>query len=516
MNPWDADPIAEDRGAAPWDADPIADEPKRNRRSAGLESTRAGAAIAGAAQGVSFGLADEMKAGVRSLGALFTDETVGDAYNRNLERERAVLGQMREENPVSAFGGEIAGSLLIPGGAAKSGASVGANALRLGAVGAAASGAYGFNAGEGGLENRLRSAGVGLALGGTVGASLPVAARGVQKVLESRATGKALDAAAKAAPSVDDLRSMSQEFYGRAAARGVRVKESAFAPLAADTAAMVRDMGAHPKLTPKAWAAMREVEKVAKKGGDVSWQDLETLRKISSVASTAIEPADRRVAGAVVEKVDDFVMNLMDGDLAAGNAVGLSDELKQGRDLWKRMRNSEKLGQAMEAAKDAASGYENGLRIEFRKLIKNRKFWNGLSDGEQAAVKAVVQGTPTGNILKRLGRLSYGSGAQTNFLGASIGSGMGATAGGMVGGPAGAIIGAGAPAVVGRVAAKGSERATERLAQRAQGVVASGGLSLPAKGGAGLGRAAPAIAADDISRVVTPEGQEIGVRYDRR
>lgn len=107
------------------------------------------------------------------------------------------------------------------------------------------------------------------------------------------------------------------------------------------------------------------------------------------------------MAGIVSGKIDDFVLNLVDGDLDAGTAQGLSKELSEARSLWQRMRGSERVGAAMEAAKDAASGYENGLRIEFRKLIKDVKFFRSLSKPEQAAIRQVVQGTTVGNILKR-------------------------------------------------------------------------------------------------------------------
>jgi hypothetical protein len=144
------------------------------------------------------------------------------------------------------------------------------------------------------------------------------------------------------------------------------------------------------------------------------------------------------------------------------------------------MRRSERLAGAMETAKDAASGYENGLRIEFRKLIKDQKFFRGLTDGEQAAIRAVVRGTPVGNTLKRVSRLSFGHGAQTNVLGGMVGSGLGAAAGNAVAGPIGAAAGAALTAGAGHLAGNLSEQATESLARRAGAITAGGGVMLPA------------------------------------
>jgi hypothetical protein len=440
------------------------------------------AALIGARQGVTLGFGDEINAGVRAAGdwvggklGMSEPTSIGDAYDTRLKHERDLLRQTRSENPASTTVGEIAGGVMLPAGGAASGANLMAQVGRGAIAGAAGGAAYGFGEGEGGLANRARGAAVGGAVGGAVGAAAPFVVRGVGNALASRSADDTLGAVAKSAPGVEDLRAASGDLYRAAEARGVAIKKSSFAPLVADIAASTRDMGIDRDLTPRSVAALRRLTEAVDEGGDsISWRDLETLRRVTSIASTAKDPADRRVAGAIVGKVDDFVMNLMDEDLSAGAADGMSAELKQARSLWKQMRGSERLAGAIESAKDAASGFENGMRIEFRKLIRDRKFFGSLSKTEQDAVRQVVHGTTVGNILKRVSRLSYGTGAQTNFLGASVAGGMGATAGHAVAGPVGAVIGATAPALVGRAAGNAAERATLGAAQRAQGLISAG------------------------------------------
>lgn len=445
------------------------------------------AALIGARQGVTFGFGDEINAGVRAAadwagGKLGLSEptTIGDAYDQRLAHERALLDQTRKENPVSATAGEIAGSALpaLASGGASAGGTLAAQAGRGALAGAATGAAYGFGEGEGGVGNRLAGAAIGGATGAAVGGAAPYLVRGAERALTSRAASRAVDDAAKAAPSIDELRSASSAIYDRIGQRGVAIKESAFTPLVNDIATATKEMGIDPDLTPRSVAALRRLTEV--KGQDISWRDLETLRRVTSIASTAKDPADRRVAGAIVGKVDDFVLNLVDGDLTSGTAVGLSDDLKEARQLWKQMRGSERLAGSIEAAKNAASGVENGLRVEFRKLIGDKKFFRTLSSTEQDAVKQVVRGTTAGNILKRVSRLSFGTGAQTNFLGASVGSGAGAAVGGAVGGPIGAAVGAALPPLVGRAAGSAAERATLDAALRAQGLVAAGPNALAA------------------------------------
>lgn len=132
------------------------------------------------AQGLTFGFADEIEAFVRSA----VDS--GASYADTLKEVRNKINKFRQDNPVAAYGTEIAGAILpsvaaafIPGGQAVAASTVGrvgqaAKALGLGkkgqtvakssAVGAGGSGLYGFGAGEG-LEDSIKSAGVSAAIG---------------------------------------------------------------------------------------------------------------------------------------------------------------------------------------------------------------------------------------------------------------------------------------------------------------------------------------------------------------
>lgn len=436
------------------------------------------AALIGARQGVTFGFGDEINAGVRAAADWMGGKPFGEAYDSRLAQERALLDQVRQENPISSTAGEIAGAAIVPIGGAVGGATKAAQAARGAAIGGAASAAYGFGSGEGGLASRAKDAAISGIIGGVVGAAAPSILRGAQNIVGGRRATAAAEAAVKDAPTADALRAESSRLYDAARARGVEIKPEVIKNFAADVAQTAMDEGLDPVLTPR---ASRAVERITAIGdsGSVKWKDLELARRVSGIAAQSTDPNERRMAGIVSEKIDDFVVNLVDGDLTAGTAEGLGSEIAQARKLWGQMRNSERMTQAMEKAKDAASGYENGLRIEFRKLVNDQKFWRGLSASEKDAVLAVVRGTPTGNILKRVSRLSFGAGAQTNVLGASLGSGMGATAGSALGGPVGAMVGATVPPLVGRAAAKGAERATERAALTAQGLAAVGGLPTP-------------------------------------
>ena len=134
-------------------------------------------------QGVAFGFGDEIEAGARALvGGGDYNEIVADIRDENAEYKR--------DNPIEAYGSELAGAAApaliaalatgATGGAAAPAAA--ATGARLGSSGARLAAAIAANAGqgalagagyaEGDLADRARGALVGGTIGGVVGAGL--------------------------------------------------------------------------------------------------------------------------------------------------------------------------------------------------------------------------------------------------------------------------------------------------------------------------------------------------------
>lgn len=133
-------------------------------------------AIRGGAQGVSLGFADEATAKLESL-------TKGIPYEQALEETRAKYRQAQEANPVTYTGSEFAGGVLpglIPTGATQ--ATAGVNLARLAAIGAGTGALSGLGFSEGKTTGeKLQD----VAIGGTLGAVLPIGMRGVQRGIQS-------------------------------------------------------------------------------------------------------------------------------------------------------------------------------------------------------------------------------------------------------------------------------------------------------------------------------------------
>jgi len=118
-----------------------------------------------AAQGATFGGAEEIEAGLR------TGFGVAGDYGETLEEIRADLAAARQAYPASSLGYEMAGAMVpaIVAAPFTGGTSVPATMGRVAATSTLQGGAYGFGAGEGGFLERLGSGGIGAATGAVAG-----------------------------------------------------------------------------------------------------------------------------------------------------------------------------------------------------------------------------------------------------------------------------------------------------------------------------------------------------------
>ncbi|MDB4306292.1 hypothetical protein N9980_01880 [bacterium] len=166
----------------------------------------------GAAQGATLGFADEL------YGAGAALIPGGQNYDEAVKAARARLAR---SNPAAALAGELAGSLILPGGAAKSGASLGVRALRGALAGATVGGVGAVGRAEGNLAERVPEAIPGAALGGSMGAAgaavAPAITRGAQRLIRGRQDQTAVQGLIETISQGGDVGATSQ-----AAVRGIQ------------------------------------------------------------------------------------------------------------------------------------------------------------------------------------------------------------------------------------------------------------------------------------------------------
>lgn len=401
-----------------------------------------GTAVRSGYQGLTFGFGDEVVAGL--AGALDPNAT----YDQYLSAERDRLALGREKFPKTALGAEIAGAVAAPGAgiAAARGASVPVKMAAGATAGGVTGGLYGFGTGEGGLDQRAQNAkDMGL-FGAVVGGALPgIMAAG------SGLINKGRDAVAnreivKSAPTIDELASQAGVIYDRAdnAAPMSRAPLTMAAPQMIDDA---QRLGMDEMLTPGASRVARNLEDLATNPNpNMTFRELDIMRKQAGIpAGNIANPTEANIGARMAGSLD---------DVFATAAPGLSDDVAEARKMWGQMRRAELIDRATGKAENAASGVENGTRIYLRQILNDPKKLRGFSDAEIDQMKRVVQGTLPANILKKISKLGFGSGQQSNFLGGSIGAGSGAA----IGGP---VMAAAVP-MAGYAAGKGAEALAKR------------------------------------------------------
>lgn len=188
------------------------------------------AATLGLSDELTAGIAAIPRAGIQALRGRGFD--VGKAYNDVLTQQRGMAKADDEAHPIARGAGQLAGAMILPGGAAAAGTRI---IPRL-AVNAAQGAAMGFGQGEGGLEARARSAGQGALLAAAGGELGRGAIMGASRVLAPRvapAVRRLADAGVTMTPG--------QIMGGMA--KTVEDKLSGTAPILGDAIAAARSRG---------------------------------------------------------------------------------------------------------------------------------------------------------------------------------------------------------------------------------------------------------------------------------
>ena len=393
-----------------------------------------------------------------------------ERYDRAVAAESGQNQQFREDNPVSSTVGEVGGVLLSPAaklGAPVKGAGLLSNMLRAGGAGSLFGAVYGLGEDDTGtLASRTGDAINAAMWGGGIGAAIPVVGRGIQSVAKSRANNKLTKELLNKAPSKDDLFQRGGAMIDDVLSKDAPVSNVALAETTERMITELAEDGFHPALHPKANVALQEAAKLAG-SPEISRRNIQTLRKLAGNAAGSVDADERRIGVAIKDYLDDF----MEASVSADEA-GI---LRAGRDYWARGSKLSMIDEAVEKATRSPTGFENGIRNEFRSILNNKKKRRGLSKDELAQMEKIVQGTPLGNWLRARGGKTPGGGIATAIARGLGQAGAGATIGHMVGGPVGAAVGMGVPQVVGRAARMGAENITRGNTDLLSGLIAFGG-----------------------------------------
>ena len=283
---------------------------------------------------------------------------------------------------------------------------------------------------------------------------------------EAPSAGEVRSAVVDAAPSIDELKSKSRELYKSIDDSGAKINEDSYLDLVVNIRDKVKTEGHRAKLNPKSEAVLRELESEIDMTHKVS--DIDSLRKVAQQAAGSIEPADARMGSIIIDEIDDYLDNLKPKDIRGDIAPEkIGKTYQQARELWRRNKKVNLLEDADIRADLAASGYENGLRQEFTRILKDKKKRRAFNAKEIREMEAIAKGTKGSNAAKFLGKFGLSEGRATSMVGSSIAA-LGGTA------ATGSPLGGAAALSAGQFSKKLAQRLTRGKATFADAIVRAG------------------------------------------
>lgn len=429
-----------------------------------------------ALQGATFEFADEVGLGVAAAAAKASEalginpksgKSFSDIYREMKSGYEDDREAFAEENPASSTVANLAGSVATGGaGAVKLLSKVPATASRSGktAITAATGGAEGALYGAGAAEDgdTLDGAAKGALTGAVVA---PLVSGAASRIANASAKKKARKTIGDALPRESDLAEAADAAYEKANALGIVIKPSKLAEIKTDLVSEAKDkLGFNPEIHPKVNAALKSFDNLMDE--PPSLEKMEQHRRILSSVANSNDRDERRVATKLIRKFDEALESLHGDDVLTGEAKKAGHAMRTARSLWQKRAKLRTISEAVEKAELQASGFENGLRTQFRSILNSRQKRRGFSKIELDSMRAIVKGDFGGNVARFLGRFGIGRGPQSTGLGATLG----AVAGDAVGGKTGAVM---APAL-GQAASNLSERATVGRVQALRDLVAAG------------------------------------------
>lgn len=224
-----------------------------------------------------------------------------------------------------------------------------------------------------------------------------------------------LKAPKQIAPSISKLRADASTAYDAAHSSGVVASAPSYDNMVADLNAKLAARGIDPTLHPNSTAVVKRLNDAT--GAPIDFQGLDTQRRIAGhgVDASGLNKGDKAMSRAIQDHIDDYVDNLQPADLVAGtNPAQAISDLNNARDLYSRSAKASTIKSLIDKAgingsNYTASGLENSLRVQFRKLANNDRGMSRFSPAERDAIKRVATGgspASMNNALRYLGKFS--------------------------------------------------------------------------------------------------------------
>lgn len=398
-------------------------------------SERVGGGIMGISQGASYGFGDELAAGLTAAGAsaldalqldrLMTgkeyDKSFSQTYEDDLARSRKRMAQAAEQTPIEYYGGQVVGGVATGlGGAATAPGQVVTRAVTQGSLpsrivsgglsGAVSGATYGFGTGEGGFDERTKSAQQGSIYGGVGGAAVPAAGAAIKsatKGVKNIITGSTARGVEQLDEALGAIRKQASQAYNKMREAGAVIKNKDARVIAQSLDDAMKEAGPSIRELHRPTIAILDSIKKATKKGNIGLDEVDKYRSVlGRIAANKMDGENSFRATRMLQALDDSLESLGENSFIAGNRSAL-DALKVGRREYSRAKKFELIANIIKKS----DGDANYLKRELKKVLDNPKKLRGFNQSEIRALKEASKLSFGEGTMKMLGKFGFDLGS---------------------------------------------------------------------------------------------------------
>lgn len=197
--------------------------------------------------------------------------------------------------------------------------------------------------------------------------------------------------------TMDEVRRRAERSYTAVTDAGIELNQPAGQSLATGLAKRLEDARYLPENAPPVKVALDKINQVVERG-PVSFDQVSQLRQLANDLKSNQDRNVQRLAGVMVNEIDDFVARLSPKDVTAG--AGKLDEaiktLSSARKDWRNLSRANMLDDVLNVAEaramDPKASESELIRRGFINLAADKNKMRLFTENEQNAIKAVAKG----------------------------------------------------------------------------------------------------------------------------
>lgn len=212
-------------------------------------------------------------------------------------------------------------------------------------------------------------------------------------------------------PTMEQVRASAQRNYQKVSDLGIKLNTTSANELVDKIRTRLDAVDYLPENAPAVATTLKKYQSIVERG-DVSFSDVEQMRRLANVLLSDQDKNIRRLGKEMVGGIDDYVANLSPKNVTAG-AGGIDKAVKaiaDARKDWRNLSRATMLDDILDTAEARAlrptASESELIRTGFINLAANKDKMRLFNENERNAIRAVANGGSLDNFLSLLARFN--------------------------------------------------------------------------------------------------------------